>query len=630
MYPLSRFTNVLAGLFFSASALFAAPAPSTLPATIVYNPPVKIVQGNQPLVQSYNLSITGPGTLPPNTSVDAVLEFTVLSAPLGQSGAALGFVSANPPILTFTSANQILTTVITVNVPVGSFAGDYSWKIRPTGWPTSLNVQTDPGATINATVAPVVINSSIKPTIALGTPLNGTTFTYQPTAVPPVPVSFPIQFTADVATGGGFITTVGASVAGAPVTVSATPAGLGTLQVSGTATSPNITSAGIYTVQVFAQNMAGTSYATADINVVVSAPPPTITILNPTSTSYQLFGAFTSVPVSISSTSAYGNITSLTASVGGAPVTLSKTGEGAALTATGTGSITLTAAGSYTMTVTAKNDYGTTTSDVRFNVASVNATPTVSILTPANGAVFQRFVGDPATPVAYTFQGSTVAGTTIKSLNLTLTSNAVSTPVTPATLNGLNTTSVSGGGTLLISTPGTYTLSATEANAYAIATTATTFTVGESIRTFCADLTWLPPISLNKTIDGGSTMPIKFTLTCNEGGLHFVRDTSVTIAIYDASNPASVPTIYPYSSGSPNPPTYAIDGNHYQLNFRTAPGAHVYRIEVYGGTQQLGTKELHTVAKGKSGDDDHDDRDDDDDDNDDDHHHGDAGAGRGK
>ena len=75
------------------------------------------------------------------------------------------------------------------------------------------------------------------------------------------------------------------------------------------------------------------------------------------------------------------------------------------------------------------------------------------------------------------------------------------------------------------------------------------------------------------------------------------------IAIYEvlANGKSSAVQVFTYG-GSPNPPTYSINGDgQYQLNFPTEKkGAHQYHIDVYrfptGSTtpQLLGTKEFTT------------------------------------
>lgn len=585
---LSMYSNFRVAVLLAAGLVSALPVAGVPSQNVGYNPVAKIIQGDQPLTESYTLSITAPDTIVAGSQVTVTLGFTVLSTATGVSAdTALGFITASPAQLTFNAPSEKLDTTITVAVPAGTFAGYYQWGIKPLSWPAGLPV-TDAGATVNATAfPPEVVNHSV-PAISLSAPVDGASFTY---VAGGAPVSFPIQFSATVAAGGYPIKYLQAFFAGEQLGVTST--GLGTRAATGTATIENITTPGTYTVRVSATNNADTSYATADVTVVVSAPPPTLTIIGPTTgVSYPILGGVAIVPVSLSSTSISGDIT-LTASLGGVTKQLGDVGT---LTASGTSNFYLASPGTYTLTAEAKTDYGTTTKQVTFTVAAVDATPVVSLATPA---IIQRFAGDPPTAVNYTFQGtSPVAGTTIRSVSLALVSGVVSTPVIPTTLTGINTASVSGGGTLLISTPGTYTLSVTADNRYAVATAASTFTVSESVRTFCGDVTWLPPISLNKTIKGGSVMPIKFTLICAEGGLHFVRDTSVLIAIYDESDPLSRPAIYPYGAGSPNPPNYAINGNHYQLNFPTAKGTHRYRIEILGPSGEvLATKELNTAGK---------------------------------
>ena len=404
MHSFMRLTTA----FFATCAL--ASLASALPSPVVdYNPVSKVVQGVQPVTASYTLTITTPTTVTTGGSLNVV--FSVLSQPATVPAAdALSFISASPSTLTYAGPGVRLTTVITVSVPVGSFAGDYAWSIKTAGWPASAAV-VDSGAAVNATVSPPMPPNNPPPAVNIAAPIDGTTLTYIQGGAP---VTFPISFSASVAAGGQPIDSLAATFAGVPLQVTTT--GVGTLNATGSATSPAITTAGTYTIRVAAANRSNTSYATVDVNVITSAPPPP--------------------------------------------------------------------------------------------------------------------------------------------------------------------------------------------------------------PPFCADLQWLPPISLNKTIEGGSTMPIKFTLSCAASNQKFVRDTSLVIAIYEigAGGTTTTPTLYHYGTGSPNPPDYAIAGQHYQLNFPTAKGQHRYRIEVYhpltGGTPLLlGTKELNTDGRGANPEDDDDDKGDD--------HHGD-------
>ncbi len=572
------------------------------------------MQGNQPLVQSYELTIVSPSNLPatPSAPVNVTLGLSVLSKPDGVSDeTALGFISLSPAILTFTAPNQLQTTVVTVNVPLGNYSGNYGFKILPSGWPQTLNGITDAGATVNAIATPPEVIDNSPPAITLLSPLPGTVYTYRPATGNPVIV--PISFEASVGTNGAPIDSMLAFVD--ETSVSVTTTGLPSPAATGSATGV-LTAPGLHTVSVLATNQNGTSRAGADINVVVEAPPPTITVASPLQNAnftYALGGAGASVPVSVTAGSVYGNISSLTATLDGNPVPLSLSGVNSATTASGSATL-IVGAGSHNLTFSAANALGLATPvNVPFTVTGVTPAPTVAFLTPANGTTFNRLSGDPETVVNFTFQGATAYGG-ITTVNVLLDG----TPV-PANVVGLGTANVSGSGSVSLSAAGSHILTVTLSNGGASATATTTFNIVQSQPNVCRDLTWLPPVSLNKTVEGGSTVPVKFTLECKG---KFVRDTSVLIAIYEVfgNGSGSNPVIFPYGAGSPNPPDYAIDGKQYHLNFTTANGAHVYRIEVYtsaGGSPQLiGTKELNTAGKKPGGgrDNDHDDgsRDDDD------------------
>ena len=593
----------------------AQPDPGGVPASVQYNPQEKVVQGNQPLIQSYSLDIIAPSNLPVGTSTTVDLVLSVLAKPATgvTDTQALGFISLSPSTLTFTGPSQTRTTTVAVNVPVGNVAGQYAYKILPSGWPLTTNGITDSGATVNAIADPQGSTDSSPPTITLLSPSNGAAYTYSPASG--LPVTVPINFAATVGTGGFPIDGMVAFINN--TTVNVTAVGVPSLSASATG-SAQLTAGGTYTVTVGATNRKGTSWATADINVTVSAPPPTITPSLPTnnaSYTYTLGTAGVSVPVSFTATSIYGNISSLAATLNGSPITLSLAGVGTSTTASGSASLLLNTAGTYNLVLSAANAYGAATPvTIPFKVTGTTPAPSVSITSPANGSIFTRASGSPPTVVNFTFQGGTSYGT--------ITSAIVKvdgSPVT-ATVNGLNTASITGTGALSYSAAGQHTLNVTVTNSGgATASTSSTFSIEQTSAQICRDLTWLPPISLNKTIEGGSTMPIKFTLDCNG---KFVRDTSVLIAIYEVfrNGSTSTPTIYHYGTGSPNPPDYVITGQQYHLNFPTAKGVHSYKIEVYssasGSVQLLGSKELNTKKAGGNCDDDHHGNCDDDDDDD--------------
>jgi hypothetical protein len=572
---------------------------------VVYAPTAKVVQGNQPLSESYTLTITSPSNLPANTPVTISLVPTVLSKPTTVDDAtALGFISFTPASLTFSGPNQSLTTTVAVNVPAGDFAGNYAYKIKPSGWPASLAIS-DTGATVNALVSPAKATDNTPPAVVLQTPADGNIYTYF--VSPGVPVSVPLTFEGTVGTGGNPITGLQAFLNGSPVIISTS--GIGTLDATGSATL-SLTLPGLYHIRVAATNQDGTSEDSADITVVISAPPPVITVASPTANSSFTFptgGSGVTLPVSYTATSIFGNIISTGTTLNGSPIVLSLSGVGTSLVATGSASLSITSPGNYYLNFTAANDYGNATPvTVPFTVATVTPVPTVKVLTPVAGTVFTRTVGDPATTVNYTFNGGTNFGT-VTSVTVTVDG----TPVT-ATVNGLNTAAITGSGALSYSAGGTHVLSVTLSNGTSSATDSTTFTVSEQAAPppvqVCEKLTWLPPICFNKTIKGGCTMPIYFRL--DNGSCNFVRDESVLISIYEINADGSMtnPVIYPYGGANPNAASFAINRNSYQLNFPTAAGVHHYRIEVYhpltadgSSLQLLGTKDLLT-SQASSGD----------------------------
>lgn len=596
--------GILAGLV-CATLSWGATGPSGTPSPVTYNPVTKIIQGNQPLNESYVLTVKAPSNLPATTAapVTISLVFSVFSKPAGVSDAqALGYLSATSMTLTFTAPDQSKTTTLTLSVPLGNTAGAYAYQILPASWPATSSGISDAGAAINATISPAGTTDGSAPAIALLTPAPNTVYIYQP--VTGNPVSVPITFAASVGANAPLIDVMAAMIDDVPVSVTAL--GLLTLSPTGSGTGL-LTTPGTHTVTVLATSRNGTSRASADISVVVEAPPPTITVATPgngASFSYTLGTTGASVPVSVSVKSIYGNVSALAATLDGSPITLNLSGIGSSLTAVGSAPLVVPTTGSHSLVFTASNAYGAAAPvTVPFTIVSAAPVPTVSILSPANGATFNRASGDPATVVNYTFQGGTTYGV-ITSVTVTLDGSVV-----PASVSGLNSAGISGSGTASFTSAGTHVLNVTISNGGATASASGTFKIIQVQPQLCRDVTWLPPISLNKTVEGGSTVPIKFTLQCHN---EFVRDTSVVIAIYEVGH-ESHPSLYGYGTGSPNPPAYAITGQQYHLNFTTARGSHVYRIEVYssasGTMRLLDTKELNTADKksgGGHGDDDED------------------------
>ena len=151
---------------------------------------------------------------------------------------------------------------------------------------------------------------------------------------------------------------------------------------------------------------------------------------------------------------------------------------------------------------------------------------------------------------------------------------------------GLGTNSASIIQSLTPSLIGTYDLSATATSAGGTSDPATCeFTVSYNF-------TWLPPISLGKTSKGGSTMPIKFSISDFEG--NFVTDTSVEVVVKEGAT--TLMDAF-YGTGASNVRISETD-MQYIVNFQTASGVHHYDVSVYfagvGGQVLQGTTTFST------------------------------------
>ena len=587
-------------VFLSGAALAKARDSSPI---VTYIPYTTLMEGDQPLVTNSPLSITSPSNVPLGPSLSITPVISLLSAPAGADPtAAVSFVTLNPATLVFTGPNQVLTTTIQANVPLGKVAGSYAYKIATPGWPTGA---VDNYAVINMNVTTPQTRQA--PSVQLNSPVDGSAYVY---AVGGPAVSIPLKFQATAATGTP-ITGVDADVNGTSVPLTATGLGGGNVSATGTIL---LSAPGIYSVQARATNSVGTSATAVSIAVTIAGPAPKVTIAQPTASgsyTYIIGGPPLSVPFSVAATSAYGGVKTLAATLNGNPVAVTASGLGT-LNATGTGTLQLSAGGQYVFAATATDALGTTSSSVQFTVNARFPPPTVTITQPTNGAVFTYVAGSPPLSIPFSFTAQAATGATISSLNASLNGTTVTVAST-----GLGTISAAGTGTLQVSAAGTYTFTAGAIGGGASAAGKVTFTVNvtQPPPPPC-NLVWLPPLSLGKVQEGGSTVPIKFQIQCScssdnkknknddseDDGCVATKDTSVTIAISEvfANGSSSTAQLFTYGQ-NPNPPTYAIDGdNTYHLNFPTASGPHRYHIEIYrfpsGSTvpQLLGTKEFTT------------------------------------
>ncbi len=625
--PTSRNTKSRAACAFASLAIFLVVASSLTardPAPIVtYLPRTTLVEGDQPLAINNTLAIVSPANVVSGQSVTITPVITLLSAPAGADPTdALSFITLDPATLVFTAPNQTLTTTIQMKVPVGKMAGDYAYQIATPGWAAGT---VDNFGFVNLTVS-AAQQDQAPPSLVLDGPTDGSTYTY--TAGGPA-ISIPLQFHATAAAAAP-LTQLSADVNGVALTLSTV--GLGTTNASGAGTI-SLAAPGIYTVSARATNVVGTSLATAEITVNL-VTPPTVTIAQPAPGGTYVYVTSApplAVPFSFSAASAGGGISALSATLNGTPVTVAASGLGT-LNATGTGSLAVSAAGTYTFTATATTPNGTTSATRTFTVTVQSPAVTVTISKPANGAVFQikPCCGD-VLSIPLAFAAAAAGSGKISALSATLNGSTVAVKC-----SGLGTASATGTGTLRVTAAGTYTLAATAVSGGVSTVSKAVFTVQETV----PSLLWLPPISLGKVQNGGSTVPIKFQLqfaatsdgcdhnwnrdddddhgccggsqngndddhhgNCDDDDDGTINDTSVKIAIYEilANGGSSAVQVFTYGC-RPNSSSYSIDDDgHYQLNFPTAKqGTHQYHIDVYrfaaGSTtpQLLGTKEFLT------------------------------------
>lgn len=148
----------------------------------------------------------------------------------------------------------------------------------------------------------------------------------------------------------------------------------------------------------------------------------------------------------------------------------------------------------------------------------------------------------------------------ITALDATIDGNALTTSVT-----GLGTMAAAGSGSFVPDTIGTYTMHVTADSAGGHA---------DQTRTFVANYSavWLPPVSLGKTSKGGSTVPLKFTISDANSG--FVHDDSVQVIVKEGD---AVKASATSATG------VKIDdiSMQYLMNFQTATGVHTYTAEVF-------------------------------------------------
>ncbi len=403
------------------------------------------------------------------------------------------------------------------------------------------------------------------------------------------PVSIPFSFTSTI-TAGSTIDSLSAMLNGCAISISKTGIGTATAKGSGTL---KIGKPGTYTLTVKGYDSTARISATSSITIIVKkAAPPTVTIAQPTATTYSATdGSTLSIPFVFKAASTSGGITKLSAKLDGKSVNVTASGLGSA-TATGSGTLGVKSAGKHVLTVEATDKGGTATASFAFTVTVKKPTPTVKITEPDANETFTYEDGESAPKIPFAIEAETSAGATISSIKASLNNCAVN-----VSTSGIGSGKAKGTGYLTIPGPGTYTLTATTVSGGVSATSKVTFTVKKLPAPSCTP-EWKGAIKEGKAHKAGRDVEVKFQLkkksSSGKGGT--VRDHAVKISVCEIERNGSSGKTKIYSSSH-----YSINNSdEYCFKHPTDRGAKRYRVDVYsfpnGGHKPklLGSKEFDT------------------------------------
>jgi len=516
--PLTSFSRLFALVATCASCLLAAGAlraQDRQPTGIVqYAPSLVQIQDAFPFTRSYSFQLTSPASEPP---VPTPITFAVTTngVPPGVTDAtALSYISI-APVDPFTAPNQTRTVTVTMTVPASATPGPYGYKILATGWRSSA---TNFGTFINATIT-ASAQSYTPPVVTISTPNDGGVVTVP---IGGLPVSVPFSF---AATGPGPypspIDSLSYSLDGAidPISISSLT-GLNTLSVSGAGTLL-LSTAGQHVVTVSAHNAAGTASNTHTFNVVVDAPPPTVTIDAPANgASYDYYAGRPelSIPFQFTGRSTASVISALAAQLDGEDIAFTATGLNTAK-AVGTTTFTLSAGGPHTLLVTARDAYGHATSTSTFTINVITPRPVITIDNPVQGQTFEHLTGTPALDIPFRFYANASSGFTISSVRAELDG----APVLIDATTGLDTASTTSTGTLPGVNAGTHVLTAYGISGGVNVSTSVTFVVKEVSPSVPPSVVInTPAVGAIYTLSSGKnakvTVPLNFTGTSNVSG----------------------------------------------------------------------------------------------------------------
>ena len=256
------------------------------------------------------------------------------------------------------------------------------------------------------------------------------------------------------------------------------PDAYGNLTCNATGTMA-FTSAGSHQLLVTCTDDYGTATDSENFTVTLQTvnPPPTVVINTPAPNAiftYTTGGPALSVPFTFTGSSMGGPITSLTATMDGNPVTFTTSGLNT-LTANGATNLSFNSAGNHTLQVTATNNGGTASTTEIITVVSqspTTSTLTVAINKPLPNSTYAISTNGGSVSIADAFTAKSTNASGVTSLNVTVNGNPV--VVTPT---AFGQPTVTASGTLVISTPGVYTIGVSATDAVNTATTSENITV---------------------------------------------------------------------------------------------------------------------------------------------------------
>ncbi|MBS0633252.1 MAG: hypothetical protein JSS11_15180, partial [Verrucomicrobia bacterium] len=396
---------------------------------------------------------------------------------------------------------------------------------------TLVVTATDPQGSATATTKFKVTELLPSITTTIAPPLDG--------SVIPMPFDasnliVPVVFTSTASPTGATVKTVSATLDGSPMTV--TPTTLDRPSVTATASlsfPSGLDLGGTHTIVATGANAGLNLSAIDDATFTITPPPPpTIAFTQSPLASYtSLLGNTLSIPFTFKTSNTGAYIKNQSATLDGIPVLITDSANSGSLTATGGGVLSILTSLITTVGIPDQHELVVTGTDVYGQTVSTSAKFTVSTSSPViNIAINPQIVANsPYTlptsgslSIPFTFTGTITAGSTVDTITGSLGANS---PVTISSTNGLGTSALAtASGNLIITAPGTYTVTATDTNnaANVSATTSVTFVVKQAqiIPPLTVAITQAPAATYtitSGTCGGGLCIPITFVGTSNGG-----------------------------------------------------------------------------------------------------------------